>query len=401
MRTHVLCAALFLLAGCSKKAEKEAEVVVPVKVAAAELGSIQRIVRVDGVLYPKDQSAITPKVSAPVKTFYVNRGDHVRKGQPVATLENRDLEAALVESKAQYEQAQAAYRSATAATLPEELQKARLDTQAAQQAFEAATKLYESRQQLFKEGALARRLVDEAQVAYVQAKTQYEAAQRHLEALQRVGNEAQMKAAAAQLEAAKGHYESAVAQLSYSEIRSPIEGVVTDRPLYAGEMASAGTPLVTVMDLARVVARANVPVSEAAGLKPGQQALITVASLEVPAKVTVVSPAVDPNSTTVQVWVEAVNPGEQLKPGAAVHVSIVAATLHGVVVIPAAALVPSGDGGTSVFVVGTDSLAHTRRVEIGVREGDRVQVLKGVAAGEEVVTVGNVGLEDGAKVKYE
>ena len=168
-------------------------------------------------------------------------------------------------------------------------------------------------------------------------------------------------------------------------------------------MASAGSPLLTVMDVSHVVARANIPQEQAAYLKVGDAATVIkpTARQEVPGKVIVVSPAVDPNSTTVQVWVEVENPGERLKPGATVHVSIVAATLKNVVVVPTAAVLPSAEGDTIVMVVGTDSVAHEHKVEVGVREPDKVQIVSGVKPGEQVITVGGVGLEDKAKVRVE
>lgn len=399
--TALLIAACLLAAGCTKKEEKEAEPIVPVQVTAAHEDSIRRIVTADAVLYPQDQASVMPKISAPVQKFLVNRGDHVRQGQVLAVIENRDLAAAALESKGQYEQAQANYRTTSAASIPEAVTKARADVQAAKQALEAAQNLLQSRQELLREGALARRLVDEAQASYAQARSQYETAQEHLKGLQSVGKEEEIKAAAAQVEAARGHQQAAEAQLSYAEIRSPISGVVTDRPVYAGEMASPGSPLLTVMDVSRVVARANLPQSEAAALKVGNEATITQtgASEETPAKVIVVSPAADPNTTTVQVWVQAENPGERLKPGVTVHVSIVAAILSKVVVVPAEAILPGSEGGSSVMVVGADSVAHEHKVQVGVREPDKVQIVSGVSSGERVVTVGGVGLQDGAKVR--
>src|SRR5205807_10194438 len=127
----------------------------------------------------------------------------------------------------------------------------------------------DSREQLFKEGALPRKSVDEAQVAYAQAKAQFQTAEQHLKALQSVGKDEQIKAAAGQLEAAKGQYESAQAQVAYSEIRSPIKGVVTDRPVYAGEMANSGAPLVTGMDVSAGVARHNMGQAQAQHLQVG------------------------------------------------------------------------------------------------------------------------------------
>jgi len=157
------------------------------------------------------------------------------------------------------------------------------------------------------------------------------------------------------------------------------------------------------MDLTRVVARANIPQDQATHLKVGDEATIsqTGTSDEVSGKVIVVSPAVDPSSTTVQVWVQSTNPGEKLRPGASVHVSIVAETLADAVVVPAAALLPTAEGDTIVMVVGADSVAHERKIEVGVKEADKVQIVSGVKPGEHVIVVGGVGLEDGAKVRIE
>ena len=221
--------------------EKEAEPVVPVQVTAARQDSIRRIVTADAVLFPLNQASVTPKVSAPVKKFYVNRGDHVKEGQLLAVLENRDLSAAARESKGLYEQAAANYRATSAATLPVQITTAQSNLQAAKETLDAAKKLLESREKLFKENALARRQVDEAQVGYAQARGQYETAQEQLRTLQSVGKEEQLKAAKAQADASEAHYNGAEAQLGYTEIHSPITGVITDRPIWEGEIASAGT----------------------------------------------------------------------------------------------------------------------------------------------------------------
>ncbi|MBZ5583668.1 MAG: efflux RND transporter periplasmic adaptor subunit [Acidobacteriia bacterium] len=390
-----------LYAGCAKKEEAEPEPIVPVQVAPARQEPIRRMVQADAVLYPFDQASIMPKISAPVQKFYVNRGDHVKAGELLASLENRDLTAAAAEAKGGVTQAEANLTSTSGAAVPEAVVKAQADVDAARQQAEAAKILLANRQKLLQEGALARKLVDEAQVASVQAETQLTAAQEHLRTLQNVGKQAQIQTAEAQVESARAHYRSAEAQVGYSEIRSPISGVVSDRPLYAGEMASAGAPIVTVIDISRVVARANVPQNQAASLKVGDAATIAAAGggVELPGKVTVVSPATDPATTTVQVWVQADNPGERFKPGMSVRASIIAATIPNAVVVPPAAILPGEEGGTAVAVVGAGSTAHLRKVDVGEREPDKVQILSGVAPGEQVVVVGGVGLEDKAKVR--
>jgi HlyD family secretion protein len=236
----------------------------------------------------------------------------------------------------------------------------------------------------------------------VQARSRYEIAARRLESLQKVDKETQAQAAQAQLEAARGRRKAAEAQLAYSRITSPIDGVVTDRPLYAGEMAGPGTLLMTVMNLSRIIARASVPAHQLRFIKAGNSAVIRSpdGSVRVQGKVTVVSPALNPASTTAEIWVLAENSGRRLKPGYAVHVYISSERIPDAIVIPASALQPAQKGaGDSVLVVGPDSLAHVRSVDIGIRESDHVQVLRGVNPGEQVITVGGFGLRDNAKVK--
>jgi HlyD family secretion protein len=384
---------------CGKK-EKESEPVVPVKVSPAIRGSIRNIITVDAILYPRDQANIMPKISAPVKRVLVNRGDRVKQGQLLAELENRDLVAAAVASKGQFGQAESNYRSTEAANVPEQVTKAQSDAESASQALDAAKKLLESREQLFKEGALARKLVDEAQVSYAQARAQNETAQQHLQALQKVGKQEQIKSAAAQVDAARGQYQSAEAQVAFSEIRSPIAGVVTDRPVYPGEITNTGSPLVTVMDISAVVARLNMPATQASQIKVGNPATLTPTDGGEPVegKVTIVSPAVDPNTTTIQVWVQADNKDGRLRVGTSVHVAIVAATIDALL-IHASAVLPSDEGGTIAMVVDDMNVAHEKKIQTGVREGDLVQILSGLQSGDRVVTSGGVGLEDKAKVR--
>jgi len=142
-------AACLLLYSCGKKEEApaaaEREAATPVQVAKVTTGSIDRVIEADAVLWPIQQSSLMPKISAPVRQFYVNRGDHVKAGQLVATLENRDLVAAEHESTANLAQAQAGYRTVSQATVTEDLTKAQTDANSTKQALEAAQKVYDSR----------------------------------------------------------------------------------------------------------------------------------------------------------------------------------------------------------------------------------------------------------------
>ena len=395
----ISASALLLLLGCGKAKEKEP--VVSVETRPVQRTTIEKVISAEAILFPLHEAALTPKVNAPVRKFYVNRGDKVHRGELLAILENRDLSAAAVENQGAYQQAQANYESTTAAGVPEEMQKAQLDFQAARQEYDAQKKVYDSRELLFKQGAIPRKDLDQARVAMTQARAQYDIAQTHLTALQHGGKERKLRAATGELTSAKGKYLGAEAQLSYSQVRSPIDGVVTDRPLYPGEMASPSAPLITVMDLSKIIAKAHIPQQEAASLAVGDSATIAESGASVPAKVTLVSPAVDPNSTTVEIWVEADNPKDQLRPGSTVQVSIIAQQVQDALVVPASALLTSPQGQTSVMVVGSDGRAHNQPVHVGIRNDDRVQVTAGLNAGQTVITTGSYGLPDNTKVTSE
>jgi HlyD family secretion protein len=393
--------AIFLMLGsCSKAPETaSAEAAAPVQVATVKRGPIQEVVTAGAVLYPFRQANIVPKISAPVQRFLAQRGDHVQEGQLLAVLESSDLKAAANESEALYQQAQATYQGTTASTMPDDLMKAQADVAYARESLDAAKRLLENRQALLRQGALAQKLVDDADVAMVQARSQFETAQQHLKSLQTVGQSEQIKSARAQMEAAQAHYQSAQAQAAFAEVRSPISGVISDRALNIGEMASSGSAVFSIVDISRVVARASIPVHQAALIRVGKTATISGPGGELSGKVTVVSPAVDPSTTTVEIWVEAANTGEKLTPGITVKISIDAGEIRNALVVPAAALLNSDEGGEKVMVAGSDSLAHEQKVEVGVRSGDDVQILSGVKEGDKVIVDGALGLEDKAKIQ--
>jgi len=393
-------AALLICGACSS--EKPAEQAgVAVQAAPVEKTTIQHVVEAQAILFPLQQAAIVSKISAPVQKFLVKRGSAVKEGQLLAVLENRDLSAAAQDTEGAYKQQEALHKITTSASLPEEIKKAEADAQQAQQALDAQEKIFQSRQQLFDQGALPRKELDQSRVDITQARNQYAIAKQHLDTLMATGKQQELVAAEGQLESAKGKYQGAQAQLSYSEIRSPVNGVITDRPLYPGEMAAAGTPLLTVMDISSVIAKAHIPQDEAAALKVGDKGTMTVPGIAEPinGKVTVVSPALDPNSTTVEVWFEAKNPRHELKPGTSVHLSLTAQTVKDALVVPASSVLTAPDGTTTVMIAGSDGLAHQKAVKLGIRNGDDVQITEGVNQGDKVVSNGAYGLPDKTKIK--
>ena len=396
----LLTAAVFT-SGCKKGAEAPEATEVPVQAEKAEAKSITEYVQADTVLSPQAQAAIVPKISAPVQRFLVQRGAHVRKGQLLAVLQNADLAASVQDTRGAVVQADATYTSTTQAGVVEDRKKAELDVAQAKATLDLQQKIVDSRTNLFQQGAIPRRDLETAQATLVQARATYDNAQQHLTSLTNVSQAATIKNAAGALESAKGKYQAATANLGFSEIRSPIDGVITDRPLFAGEMANQGQAILTVMDLSSLIAKVHLSQAQAVSIKLGAPAKVTIPGITDPieGRVSLISPALDAGTTTLEVWVQVANRSGSFKEGTPVHVSLAARTVPDAVVIPNEALVQNKSGNPAVMLIGPDSVAHQKDIKTGITDGTDTQVLSGLAAGDTVVTTGAYGMDDGTKVK--
>ncbi len=390
-----------LLQGCKKNNEAEAGALVTVQAEHAEIGEISEHIIADATLSPLAQASISPKITAPIRKFYVQRGSKVKKDQLLAELENRDLSAQALDNQGQYAAAQASFEMQTKAQVPEDYHKAELDVAQAKAQLDLQQQIVDARRKLFAEGAIPGRDYDTAAASLVQAQATYDVARNHMESLKVVSREATLQQAQGQLSSAKGKYLAAQAQVSYSEVRSPIAGVVTDRPLFPGETVNSGATLITVMDTSSLIAKVHLAQTVAQQLKVGDEATVQIPGVEkpLPAKVSLVSPALDPGSTTVEVWIKLENKGGKYKAGTPVRTSINGKTVDKAVKVPLSAVLTAQDGSKSVMVIGPDGAAHKKPVELGINDGEDVQITKGLDGSETVITVGSYGLDDGTKVK--
>jgi HlyD family secretion protein len=398
-----VCVVLFilLLQACGKSNEADTAAVVTVQAEHPEIGEISERVVVNATLSPVAQAAISPKITAPVRTFYVQRGSKVKAGQLLAVLENRDLSAQALDNKGQYTAAQASFDMQTKAQVPEDYHKAELDLAQAKAQLELQKQIAAARQKLLAEGAIPGRDYDTAVAALVQAQAAFDVAQNHLDSLKAVSRAASLQQAEGQLSSAKGKYLAAEAQVSYSEVRSPISGIVTDRPLFPGETANSGSALITVMDTSFLFAKVHLSQTVAQRLKVGDNASVIVPGADdpVPAKIYLVSPALDPGSTTVEVWLRIENRAGTFKAGTPVGTSIKGRTVAKAVKVPLSAVLTAADGSRSVMVIGSDGAAHKKAVQLGISDGDDVEITQGLDGSENVITTGAYGLDDGTKVK--
>ena len=399
-KNGVLMLLLALSVGCRKKAEEAPEVSVAVQAAHPTLGPISEEIAADAILAPIAAAAISPRISAPIRAEYVQRGAHVRRGQLLVSLDDRDLKGNAHDSTGAVISAQANYTATTQTTIPEEVKKAELETMQLKAALDVALRTAQERQALYRQGALSGREADAAFAGEVQAQAAYDTARQHAALLEQTTRVTDQQSAWGQLASAQGKLENAQAQVSFADLRSPIDGVVTDRPLFPGETAAAGTPIITVMDTSSLLAKLHLAQASAQKLRLGHSARVTVPGIEDPVDATVsfISPALDPGSTTVEVWLKLPNSDSRFKVGTPVHALLQGTTVSSAVQLPSGAIVPADDGSTDIVVVQPDGTTKMQPVKVGIRTTGAVQILGGISASDNVVTEGGYGLENGTRV---
>ena len=398
---NVCCVLALLLSGCRSKEAEAPDVAVTVQAAHPAQGDISEEIAADAILAPLSQAALAPRISAPIRAEYVQRGARVRKGQLLVALEDRDLQGSALDSRGSLTAAKANLTATTDATIPEDLKKAQTDMEQTRSVRDVAQRTAAERKQLFAQGAISGRDADAAVAGAVQSQAAFENAQKHLDVVRRTTERTTKQTAQGQLQSAQGKLLSAEAQVSYAELRSPISGVVTDRPLFPGETANAGSPVITVMDTSSLLAKLHLAQATAQKLSLGHKAELTIAGVNEPLEgfVSFISPALDAGSTTVEVWLKLPNAGGQLKVGTPVHASITGTTIPNALKVPKDAILPEQDGSTTVMVVGSDGKAHKRSVKTGIRTDEEVQVVSGLSAADKVVTSAAYGLRDVYKVE--
>ena len=395
MRRHVLFAALMLAAACHKGGEDEANVVVSVQVAKAERGPIANEIRLVATLVPRREATINPKISAQIAQMPLLVNRPVRAGDVLAVLEARDLDAQRREAASAVQEAESSAKQSNAQD-----EKALRD---ARVALENAQRTYDRRKTLFAEGGISKKDLEAAQQAVVNAEDDVRVAEQAA-ALHHSGpgggnvSVQQMK-----VEEARSHLQTLDAQLGYAVIRAPFDGVVTEQWQKQGDFAQPGQKLVTVADTSAFIARVEVAEETASRVKVGDPVKVLPDELHgeaINGIVNLVGRSADPQSRSVEVWVEVPNPAGRIRANGTAQVLIEAEQVADAVVVPSSAVTLDATNGTTgtVMVVDSKSVAHEVHVTVGIRGGDRMQIVSGLNGGETVVTEGNYGLPDGTKV---
>jgi membrane fusion protein (multidrug efflux system) len=202
------------------------------------------------------------------------------------------------------------------------------------------------------------------------------------------------------LDALQASYDRARLELSYTEIRAPISGVVSARDIKVGNTIQPNAPTFRVTDLDPLIAYVHIPEKEFRKLAPGQTADVIVDALggtRFAGRIARISPTVDPQTGTFRAQLEVPDESRRLKPGMFARINIVYERRENALQVPRNAIIDT-DGEQSVFTI-VKGKAEQQRIRTGLTNNGMVEVVEGLGGGEQIVVIGQAGLKTGTAVR--
>ncbi|HET6931971.1 MAG TPA: efflux RND transporter periplasmic adaptor subunit [Candidatus Acidoferrum sp.] len=359
----------------------------PSKLAAAERGDLAKVVVATGKIQPLSKVEVKSKASGMVKKLYVDYNDRVKQGQVLCELDKVQLEAVVREALANFQAAQAARDSAAAA-----MERNKVDAEGPDVPFLKLN--MERAEQMYKDGVMAKSVVEDAQKNYQMALNRQMSAQRNL-----IVSRAEIAKAEAQVAQAKAALENAQEDLRNSTIVSPIDGLVLSRDVSVGDgvssiliLGSQATLVMTLGDTSEVYVQGKVDEADIGKVYLGQAARIVVESFKDKkyiGKVTRISPfgKEKDNVTTFEVRVSISNPTGELKANMSANAEIVLEEKKNVLMVPEASLIYDKDRKASVEIPDAKAEKGKKKipVQLGISNGVKTEITAGLNEKQQVV----------------
>jgi HlyD family secretion protein len=378
---------VLLIAGGVFAATRGGTKIDPSKLAKVEKGDLAKSVVATGKVTPIIKVEVKSKASGIVKNLLVDYGDHVKKGQLLAQLDKIEIEAQVAQSKAALEAAEANLNSSQA-----DFERAKVDAEGPD--VPLLKRAYDRNVNMAKDGVVSTSSLEDAQKNYEMALNKQNVSKAQVTVLK-----AKIAQSQAQVAEDEANLKQLDEQLSYTDITSPIDGIVLSRDVQMGDavssilvLGSTATLVMTLGDTSEVYVKGKVDESDIGKVYLGQRARIKVESFKdktFDGKVTKISPmgVEKDNVTTFEVRVSIQNPGGELKAEMTANAEIILEEHKNVLQIPEGAILYDKDKKASVEIPnpkgkdGKDKVA----VNIGISNGAKTEVLSGLKEGDQVV----------------
>lgn len=416
----LLAAATAILAGCSGGPSERADAktspagqAIPVSVSPVITKSVPVQIRANGTVQAIATVTIMSQVDGQIFRIHFTEGQDVKHDDPLFILDQRPFEAVLAQAEAnlardaaQLQQAEAALAQSVAA---EKQAEANLARDAAQ--LENANVQARRYKELIDDGAVSKEQYDQVRTAAVAMEATIQADQAAVTSAKAAIRAAQAttETIRAAMKADQAVVQNARVQLGYTDIRSPMEGRTGNLLVHVGSAVKArdsNSPLVVINQIHPIYVSFSVPEQSLADIRKYRAAgSIKVDALipgqdesPVHGELSFVNNTVDPSTGTIQLKATFPNSDNRLWPGQFLNVLLTLTTEPNAIVIPSQAI-QTGQQGPYVFVVKPDLTVETRTIAPGLALDGETVVLKGLTAGERVVTEGQIRLVPGALVE--
>ena len=359
----------------------------PSKLAKVEKGDLAKSVVATGKVEPITKVEVKSKASGIVKKLYVEYGDRVKKGQLLAQLDKEEITAQVEQSRAALQAGEANLKSAEA-----DYERSKVDAEGPD--VPILKKAYDRALQMAKDGVVSQSTLDDAEKAYKLAVNKQNVARAQVTVLQ--AKIAQSQADVARSKATLAQLEE---QLSYTDIESPLDGIVLSRDVEVGDavssilvLGSSATLVMTIGDTSQVYVKGKVDEADIGRVYLGQPSRIKVESFKdktFNGKVTKISPmgVEKDNVTTFEVRVSIDNPGGELKAEMTANAEIILDEHKNVLQIPEGSILYDKDRNASVEIPDSKGKDGKKKlaINIGISNGAKTEVLKGLKEGDQVI----------------
>ncbi len=359
----------------------------PSKLAKVEKGDLAKSVVATGKIEPITKVEIKSKASGIVKKLYVDYGDSVKKGQVLAELDRDEIQARVDQARAQLEASTASLNGTRA-----DLERAKVDAEGPD--VPLLKRAYERAQRMAKDGVVSASALDDAEKNYEMALNKQNVSKAQLVVLQ-----AKIGQAQGQMSQDRANLKQLEEQLGYTTIESPLDGIVLSRDVEIGDavssilvLGSTATLVMTLGDTSEVYVKGKVDESDIGKVYLGQPARIKVESFKdktFTGKVTKISPmgVEKDNVTTFEVRVSINNPEGVLKAMMTANAEIILEEHKNVLQIPEGSIIYDKDKNASVEVPDPKAKEGKKKiaVNIGISNGAKTELLKGLKEGDQVV----------------
>lgn len=383
--------------GCGTGGQQHGPMPLNVDVASAQRRDIATYITLDGQIAPLEQSTLAFQQSGPVAAVYVNVGDRVHAGELLARIDASTLNAQLAQAEAQAAQQGASAQGAQVG-LPVQQQQNQSALSTARAALDSARLVFEQDQQLFKQGYVSQSQLESARSQYVQAQSAYNNAQIGLR--NNVVSEQNVRAAAAGAEAARAQANVLRTEIGQTALYAPFDGVVTQRLIDPGAMASPATPVLAVSRVDTVWININVPDEDLNYVHPGTTVHFSSSSLpgkDYSAAVSTVNAVPTQGTLSYLARIQMPNPGSILRGGMLITATLPKESRKNTIVVPRTAIAQT-EKGDAVFVVNGDKAVQVP-VRVGIQTDTLAEVLSSqVQPGTKVITTRPDALKDGSVV---